>query len=325
MPAPDVGFVACIEGGVLERQALLLFDSIRRWTGRFKDCPIYAFSPRADHAISSAGRARLDALAVHYDDRIINTGCVEYGPANRVAAGAYIEDRCAHEALIVLDSDTLFLREPTALELPADVDFLARPVDHRNASTTGDGHPLDRYWRELCARAGLDYDALPWTRSFVDDARIKADYNGGLCVTRPARGVLRRCADLLFDSVRDGVFPREDSVEFRAGVGWVGPMGRRLWGSSQIALAIAAWSATSRVRELPATYNYPLHLHGHLDAPRAEAAFPHLVHVHYHWLFEPDALAENPLFHPFGPLRPEQREWLRAALPLRASDESSAA
>src|SRR5262249_18408547 len=29
---PDVGFVACIEDGVLEAQALLLFDSIRRYT-----------------------------------------------------------------------------------------------------------------------------------------------------------------------------------------------------------------------------------------------------------------------------------------------------
>lgn len=317
MTRPDVGFVACIEGGVLERQALLLFDSIRRWTGRFKDAPIYAFSPRAGHAISGAARARLDALEVHYDDRVINTGCVEYGPANRVAAGAYIEERTAHEALIVLDSDTIFLREPNALELPPEVDFLARPVDHRSASTAGPDDPLDPYWRELCARARLDYDAVPWTRSFIDDVRVKADYNGGLCVTRPARGVLRRCADLLFGSVRDGVFPRDDADGFRAGAGFVSGVGRRLWGSSQIALALGAWSATARVRELPPTYNYPLHLHEYLDAPRAEAAFPNLVHVHYHWLFEGDALPENPLFHPFGPLRPEQREWLRSALPLR--------
>ena len=29
----DVGFVACIESGELERQALMLFESIRRWVG----------------------------------------------------------------------------------------------------------------------------------------------------------------------------------------------------------------------------------------------------------------------------------------------------
>ena len=44
---PDVGFVACIEGGVLEAQALLLFESIRRYAGRFRDYSLYALSPRA--------------------------------------------------------------------------------------------------------------------------------------------------------------------------------------------------------------------------------------------------------------------------------------
>ena len=53
---PDVGFVACIESGVLEAQALLLFESIRRYTARFKDCAIYALSPRAGHAISTDTR-----------------------------------------------------------------------------------------------------------------------------------------------------------------------------------------------------------------------------------------------------------------------------
>ncbi len=53
---PDVGFVACIEGGVLEAQALLLFESIRRYAGRFGGCDLYALSPRAGHPISAATR-----------------------------------------------------------------------------------------------------------------------------------------------------------------------------------------------------------------------------------------------------------------------------
>ena len=88
---PDVGFVACIEGGVLEAQALLLFESIRRYTDRFKDCAIYALSPRAGHAISTDTRRRLDDLRVHYSDTILNSECREYGSANRVAAAAHIE------------------------------------------------------------------------------------------------------------------------------------------------------------------------------------------------------------------------------------------
>src|SRR5262249_13872001 len=72
---PDVGFVACIEGGVLEAQALLLFESIRRYTGRFKNCSLYALSPRAGHAISTEARRKLDHLGVHYSDKVLNTEC----------------------------------------------------------------------------------------------------------------------------------------------------------------------------------------------------------------------------------------------------------
>src|SRR3712207_9299808 len=87
--SPDVAFVACIEGGVLEAQALLLFESIRRYAGRFRGCDLYALSPRTGHSISAAARARLDALGAHYVEEVLNTECPEYGSANRVAAAAY--------------------------------------------------------------------------------------------------------------------------------------------------------------------------------------------------------------------------------------------
>src|SRR5882762_6080827 len=83
---PNAGFVACIEGGVLEAQALLLFESIRQYAGRFRDCPIYALSPRSGHAISESARYKLDKLRVTYIDEVLNTECPEYGSANRVAA-----------------------------------------------------------------------------------------------------------------------------------------------------------------------------------------------------------------------------------------------
>src|SRR4029079_3792135 len=81
---PDVAFVACIEGGVLETQALILFESIRRYAGRFKDCSLYALSPRAGHEISDRARYRLNQLNVTYIDKTLNTECPEYGSANRV-------------------------------------------------------------------------------------------------------------------------------------------------------------------------------------------------------------------------------------------------
>lgn len=313
---PDVGFVACIEGGVLEQQALLLFESIRRYTGRFRDCAIYALSPRAGHAVSAEARRRLDELRVHYSDALLNTECPQYGSANRVAAAAHVEETRRHALLVVLDSDTLFLREPLEFVLPRGTDVLVRPVDLKGVSTTGSADPCDAYWRDLCRCGGVVYERVPWGESFVDRQRIRANYNGGLVVVRGGLGIMRRWADLFFRSVVQGLRPRPGAAVFRAGVGTVEPAAAELWGSNQAALSLAAWSTTRRVRLLPPTYNYPLHLHEQIAPEVRRAVFGRLVHVHYHWLFAPDSLAHNPLFLPAGPLSPEQGDWLRSSTPI---------
>ena len=309
---PNLGLVACIEGGVLEDQALLLFENIRQYAGRFRDCPIYALSPRTGHAISESARRTLDKLMVTYIDAVLNTECPEYGSANRVAAAAHIEKLYPHEILVILDSDTLFLREPDKILLPPDVDVAVRPVDVKGMGTDGPADRFDSYWRDLCRCCGVDYDEIPWTTSFVDHHRIKASYNGGLVIVRGKLGILQRWADFFFASVRQRLTPYVEDHRFRSGAGFVDSTASRLWGSNQAALSLAIWSNTRRVQELPPIYNYPLTLHSQIDAGTAHAVFPHLVHVHYHWLLEekPD---RNPLFDSMGPLSSEQRDWLLAA------------
>lgn len=301
---------------MLEAQTLLLFESIRRYGGRFGNCPLYALSPRAGHAISNDAKRRLHELGAAYVDRILNTQCPEYGSANRVAAAAYIEETCPHDILVILDSDTLFLREPSELALPPDVDVAVRPVDVKGMSTAGLSDSFDRYWQELCRCCRVAYDDIPWRESFVDHQRIKANYNGGLVVVRSKLGILRRWADFFFRSIRQGLKPHTHADSFRSGVGWVEPTVGNLWGSNQAALSLAIWSASQRVRELPPTYNYPLHQHHQVDAALARKVFPRLVHVHYHWLFAPDALPANPLFRRRTPLSASQKDWLRSATPM---------
>ena len=309
---PDVGFVACIEGGVLEAQALLLFESIRQYSGRFRDCPIYALSPRPGHAISASARHKLEELRVTYIDAILNTECREYGSANRVAAAAYIEAVYPHEILVILDSDTLFLREPDRILLPPEVDVAVRPVDIKGMCTDGPADPFDGYWRDLCRCCGVDYEEIPWTESFVDHHRIKASYNGGLVIVRGKLEILRQWAEFFFASIRQHLTPYAEEWRLRSGVSWIDSTASRLWGSNQAALSLAIWSNTRRVQELPPTYNYPLHSHHQIDAATANAVFPHLVHVHYHWLLE-EKSARNPLFDSAGPLSSRQRDWLRSA------------
>ena len=310
---PDVGFVACIERGVLEQQALLLFESIRAYTGRFRDCAIYALSPRAGYGISENTRHKLEELGVNYIDAVLNTECLDYGPANRVAAAAYVEQKHPHEILVILDSDTLFLREPNEILLRPDVDVAVRPHAVKGICTNGPTDPFDGYWHDLCRCCGVDYDQIPWTESFADQSRIKASYNAGLVIVRGRLGIMQRWADFFFASVRQQLVPHPQGRRIRAGAGWVDPSTGRMWGSNQAALSLAIWSSTRQVQELEPTYNYSLLVHDRVRQELRDRIFPHLVHVHYHWLLQEDA-SKNPLFDVSGPLSSEQRAWLLASL-----------
>ena len=301
---------------MLESQTLLLFESIRRYTGRFSGCTLYAVSPRAGHAISKRARRELDRLGAIHVDRVLNTECTEYGSANRVAAAGYIEETYSHDILVVLDSDTLFLREPSEILLSSNVDAAVRPVDLKGMSTNGPADHCDGYWRELCECCGVDYDAIPLNESFVDRERIKANYNGGLVIVRGSLGILQTWAEFFFRSIRKGLKPHANASSFRTGAGWIQPAAANLWGSNQAALSLAIWSASPRVQELPSSFNYPLTLHSQIGEDVVRTTFPELVHVHYHWLLSPDSLAANPLFNPDGPLSAAQMKWLRRKTPL---------
>lgn len=272
-------------------------------------------------AFTSSGAQHLEQhssqagpVGATYIDTLLSTECTEYGSANRVAAAAYVEKEYSHELLVILDSDTVFLRQPDKIQLSPNVDVAVRPVDVKGMCTSGPGDPFDRYWRELCYCCDVDYNEIPWIESFVDRQRIKASYNGGLIIVRGKLGVLQRWASFFFSAVRAGLTPYEKEWRLRSGVSWVDSTASKFWGSNQAALSLAIWSTTQRVEQLPPTYNYPLHQHAQIDSETLKTWFPYLVHVHYHWLLQDEA-ARNPLFDPHGPLSAEQREWLRPSLP----------
>ena len=52
-----------------------------------------------------------------------------------VSSPRRIEQNFPHDILVILDSDTLFLREPAEFVLPPGVDAAVRPVDVKGIST----------------------------------------------------------------------------------------------------------------------------------------------------------------------------------------------
>jgi hypothetical protein len=318
LPVSRVEFVLVVEAGALEHQARLLCESIRAYGGAYRASPIVAVSPLPDCRPSPGFGAFAERHAIDYLEQSLRPECPEYGTTHRIYAAAERAERSTAELLVVIDSDTIFLREPD-LHL-GDADVAVRPVDVKGMCTSGEGDRFDPYWRRLCELGEIDYERLPFITPTVDDHRIRASYNGGLVIVRRNSGILQKAAELFGRSVRAGLSPRAAGEEnVFASTGFVGGIASRWWGSAQATLSVAIWGTTDRVRTLEPTYNVPLHLWDAWRARHPIVPLADLVHVHYHWLCSPDHAQSNPLLDGRLPAAPAIDAWLRSHAPFPSS------
>lgn len=317
MPDPldesEIAFLICVEANRLEPQARLLCESIRTFGGRYRKAPILAVSPRPHLALGPESRARLEMLGVSYMAEPLNETGSPYGTINRIVAGAWAERVSPRPYLVVLDTDTIFVGEPSFERADAGV----RPVDMKGSASSGEGDPLDAYWTRICGFGGIDPSRLPWLDTTIDRVRIRASYNGGFTVVRRDLGILRRTHEIFFASRDENLRPWAGSgLDVRASTGLVGTEASEWWGSSQAALSVAIWSATSDVHAYDERYNIPLHL---LAEPQRSwpmrPGFEPIL-LHYHYLGEPRHQDELRQAMKRIGCSPEIARWIEARMAL---------
>lgn len=284
----EIAFLLCVEANRLEPQARLLCESIRRFGGRYRESTIIAVSPRPELALAPEAVAELQALDVTYVALPLNETGSAYGTINRIVSGAWAEATLDHPYLVVLDTDTIVVAEPSFVRHDVGV----RPVDVKGSASAGPQDPLDVYWARVCEFAGIDLDRLPTLTTSISGERIRASYNGGFTVVRRDRRILTATHDIFFRTFAEQLRPlqgRGDNVQ--ASTGQVGIEASEWWGSSQAALAAAIWANTDDVHLYDAACNIPLHC-----LAENGGEWPHLpegpVLLHYHYLAEPEYRAQ---------------------------------
>jgi hypothetical protein len=306
-----VEFVVIAEAGILEAQALLLCESIRIFAGAYSRSPITVVSPRSCRRPSLSMLRKLEELRAEYLPIEIDSCCPEYGTSYRVHSVAHIARRSGPQAIVQLDSDTIFLSEPDFSLTESHA--AARPVDVKGMCTTGPGDPFDNYWRELCGLVGVDYEQVSIVETTVDCQAVRASYNGGLIAAQRDCGIFERTENIFKRLVAAGLKPwPANSPTLNTGTGVLGGAATAYWGTSQAAFSLAAVAGNHSVRLLPATHNFPLNCLSQMTA-----SIPaQLVHVHYHWLFSAGAGDANPILDGTLRLPAGTAEWLKARLPL---------
>jgi hypothetical protein len=292
-----LAFIACVERGHLEAQTILLCRSIRRFGGGFRDAAIHTFEPRIGHAIAPATRRVLEELGVVHHVDVLNRSFVDQPVVNKVFACARAEESLDEEVLVFLDSDTVVIGEPDALDLPSGIDVALRPAYSAGLNSSGPGHPMDAYWRGVYEFFGIDNARYVETEL---GTITRAYYSAGLIAARREAGFFGRWRSIFLELVCIDRLP--ESGISRA---------------DEIALAVAALEAKDRVRSLDGGYNYLIFRRAQLAAPWDRAQLEAVVHVHYRGAFaEPGFLRS--LCPPLD-ANSAVLNWLEQHLPLAAT------
>lgn len=305
MPHSSVAIVLSVERGILEDQAVLLVESLRRFGGPAADLPVYAISPRPARAPEAECLSNLRRLGATTLVEPLVDEAEAYGTLARLAACVWAEEHLPHRTIVSLDNDMLFVRPPDFSLGRADV--VARPVDCKGMCTCGVGDAFDPYWRQTATACGISYDDIPWVETTIDRLRVKASYNGGMVVVSRGLGLFRE-ASRLFAILRGrGLAPRaRGAIEIVASTGSVGVEASRWWGAAQAVLSLAATRLGARVAVAPPEYNVPVHLAEEAVAFGRPLAMTHAVLIHYHRVFDGSRAARLPRQSAGG----ASRDWL---------------
>jgi len=291
---PRIAFIACVEAGNLENQVVLLFRSIRKYAGQYKDVPIYSFQPRQGAPLNKNTLKIFEELCVVHNREILNTEFEDYPVSNKIFACARAEEVLTEEILVFLDSDTVIVNDPTDFALPKGVLAAARPVETKNLGSTGRKDPNDEYWRKMYAIC--DVPEGPFIETSVGQKRIRAYWNAGLIVVLRSAGLFQQWKQDFFTLIEAKHIPR------------------KVFFMDQLALAATFARVPNRVRIYDLRYNYPLAKRPLLPMPYRAYDFEDLIHIHYHrWFNKPGFLD---MLKPPLNSQSEIYEWISAFLPF---------
>ncbi len=284
---------------------MLFARSLRQRGGPLARLPIFSFQPRAGRPLAGDTLEHFDHLEIQHVHERINRRFAADPLGNKPLVCAWAEEHLPYDVLIFSDSDTVVLGPPTELALADDVSIAVRPADlvGVGVSSTDATSKKRQYWDQLYGVAGADEVVRGAVTTTVDERRIDSYWNSGLMAVRRDAGIC---------------------CEWRRVYAAASDWGLRPPGAPQYleqsSFAVAVRSIGGRIKTLPRSYNYPLHLHsrighgGRLNLAEATT-------VHYHRMFGEERPFLSRGIEP-GP----DSKWLRdeaLALGVRAAGASA--
>lgn len=238
---PQITFVCCVESGPLERQTVLMVESLRRWGGQFANAPVFAVTPRFGPPLANVTHQAFKKLHVEYLCIHQNSKYSWNKFLNKPYALVTVEKHTTSECIAWLDSDLLILNAPDQLILNEGEDFLACASD-KNIGTTGLEDPFEPYWQEVCNCVDIDIEHLPWIRTEMEGTLIRLYWNSGVFVYRYSTSFAEHYLQACIQLFNSRIASQESDIHF----------------NDQVALGLTMIKMGIPWRALPYSYNYAM-------------------------------------------------------------------
>lgn len=269
--------------------SVTLVRSLRRFGGDVKGAPVLSYQPRPGYEIAPETLYALQQLEVTHITESLNEKYLHYPQGNKPPVCAHAERTASTEFVVFLDSDTVVLNEPNALLLPDNQSIGLRPADKVGVATTGTKDYNYAYWQKLYQLLNVDESSISTVRTTVDQQTIQAYYNSGVMSVRRSAGIFAQWNRNFENTMNARLKPKQG-----------------VFHTDQTTLAATLAQQNTPVMVLPATYNYPFHLHDQVPAEARITALSDATLLHYHKaLHQPEAKAQLAQLK-----RDEQQEWL---------------
>lgn len=306
-PPDELVFATTPASGGDERELILLARSIRAFGGELAGCRLWVFVP-GQLPLTARTQAALEAASVQLYPYSAPGTALGFPFAAKVYAAGAAEALASAEGadlLVWMDPDTILIQPPDEFLLEADRQLGCRPVQLMLISSPYD-QPLDNFWTAVYRRCGVDEQAAFDVVTTVDQRRIRANFNAGLLVVRPAAGLLQRWASCFARLFPDPFFEPfyQRNILYKYFI-------------HQCALAgcILAVLRREQIQDFSPWVNYPVFKHNKLPAELQADSWNRLVSARYDdYRFFWQADWQNIL-----PMRPPISDWLPAQIEALAN------
>ena len=181
--------VTCVEAGALEKQVLMLAESLRKFGGPWAVADFLAVKPRRGPPLSAHTRREFERLDVEFIDERFNVELDWWNNANKSAVMSQLEGRVPTPNITWMDSDLIVLKPPDDLVPAPGTRFIARAGEGYLGSDGDDGNSA--YWRVLCTLVGINFDDFEMIKSFPELRPIRAYWQSGIYTYEKATGLGR--------------------------------------------------------------------------------------------------------------------------------------